>query len=130
MPFGTDIVGPQRPVTEWPPPLRPGTRRRTSTIDTHPQNPHTGDVQLRARDVQSNSSGNHDVLDDVVVLARLTDRVIDEISGDDPRLGRLRGAHGWGGRVSVRSSGIYSEATLLARPLSTYCSTTGWVRRW
>ncbi|APE16896.1 hypothetical protein BOH72_18260 [Mycobacterium sp. WY10] len=102
MPFVTDIVGPQRPVTEWPP-LRPGTRRRTSTIDTHPQDPHTADVQLRARDIRSNPSGNHDVLDDVVVVARLTDRVIAEISCDDPRLGRLRGARvGAGFRAIVR----------------------------
>lgn len=102
MPFVTDIVGPQQPVTEWPP-LRPGTRRRTSTIDTHPQNSHTADAQLRARDVRANSWGNHDVLDDVVVLARLTDRVIDEISGDDPRLDRLRGARvAQGFRAMVR----------------------------
>ena len=90
MPFVTDIVGPQQPVTEWPP-LRPGTWRRTSTIDTHRQNPHTADVQLRARDVRSTSSGNQDMLDDVVVRARLTDGVIDQINGDDPRLDRLRG---------------------------------------
>lgn len=102
MPFVTDIVGPQQPVTEWPP-LRPGTRRRTSTIDTHPQNAHTAEAQLRARDVRVDSSGNHIVLDDVVVLARLTDRVIDEISGDDPRLDRLRGARvAQGFRAMVR----------------------------
>lgn len=91
MPFVTDIVGPQQPVTEWPP-LRPRTLRRTSTIDTHPQNSQTSDVQLRARDARADSSGDPELLDDVVVLARLTDRVIEEISGDDPRLERLRGA--------------------------------------
>jgi hypothetical protein len=102
MPFVSDIVGPQHPVTAWPP-LRPGTRRRTSTIDTHPQNPHRADAQLRARDLWVDSSGNPEVLDDVVVRARLTERVIDEITGDDPRLDRLRGARVAAGfRAAVR----------------------------
>lgn len=130
MPFVTDIVGPQRPVTEWPPPLRPGTRRRTSTIDTHPQDPHTADVQLRARDIRSNSSGNHDVLDDVVVVARLTDRVIAEISCDDPRLGRLRGGARVGGagfRAIVRDL-LGSDA---AGSPALYLLLDDWVaRRW
>lgn len=102
MPFVTDIVGPQHPVADWPP-LHPGTLRRTSTIDTHPQNSQTADAQLRARDVRVDSSGNHVVLDDVVVLARLTDRVIDEITCDDPRLTRLLGARvAQGFRATVR----------------------------
>lgn len=102
MPFVTDIVGPQHPVTEWPP-LRPGVLRRTSTIDTHPQNSQTADAQLRARDIRVDSSGNQEVLDDVVVLARLTDRVIDEISGDNPRLSQLIGARvAQGFRATVR----------------------------
>ncbi|KAA0110779.1 DUF2889 domain-containing protein [Mycolicibacterium sp. P1-5] len=123
MPFVTDIVGPQQPVTEWPS-LRPGMLRRTSTIDTRPQNSHTADAQLRARDTRADSSGNHEVLDDVVVLARLTDRVIDEISGDDPRLTRLRGAtvaHGF--RAIVREL-LGSDA---ARSPALYLLLDDWV---
>jgi hypothetical protein len=91
MPFVSDIAGPQRPVHDWPP-LRPGTLRRTSTIDTHPDGPSGGDVDLRARDVVVDASGALNVADDVVVRAHLTERTIDEIDGDDERLDRLKGS--------------------------------------
>lgn len=101
MPFVTDIVGPQHPVTAWPP-LRAGTLRRTSTIDTDRHDAHRTTAQLRARDLRADSSGN-EVLDDVVVLATLTDHVIDEIGGDDARLARLQGVRvGAGFRAIVR----------------------------
>jgi hypothetical protein len=91
MPFVSDIAGPQRPVQGWPL-LRPGTLRRTSTIDTHPDGPSGANVDLRARDVIVDGSGAVDVVDDVVVRARLTDRAIDEIDGADERLSRLTGS--------------------------------------
>lgn len=90
MPFVSDIVGPQRPVETWPP-LVPGARRRTSTIDTHPAGPADSDVDLRARDIAVRSPGAVDVLGEVGVRARLTGRVIDEIAPRDERLGRLIG---------------------------------------
>ncbi|UUO01565.1 hypothetical protein M4D79_24585 [Mycolicibacterium novocastrense] len=46
MPFVTEIVGPQRPVTTWPP-LEAGALRRTSTIDTRPDGATDSDVDLR-----------------------------------------------------------------------------------
>lgn len=90
MPFVSDIVGPQHPVGRWPL-AAPGTMRRTSTIDTHPDGPAHQDTELRARDVRFGPAGSVDVLDDVVVLARLNGRVIDTISGADARLAELRG---------------------------------------
>ncbi len=93
MPFVSDIAGPQHPVPSWPP-LAPGTMRRTSTIDTHPDGPGAAFAELRARDVRTDASGAVDVIEDVVVRAHLTDRVIDDITGDDHRLSRL-----WGTRV-------------------------------
>ncbi|AKK25936.1 DUF2889 domain-containing protein [Mycobacterium sp. EPa45] len=123
MPFVTDIVGPQEPVTEWPP-LHPGTLRRTSTIDTHPQNSQVARAQLRARDIRVDSSGDQEVLDDVVVLARLTDGMIDEISGDDPRLNRLLGARvAQGFRARVRE--LLGTAT--ARSPALYLLLDDWV---
>ncbi|MBB3605128.1 hypothetical protein FHT40_004812 [Mycolicibacterium sp. BK556] len=110
MPFVTDIVGPQQPVTEWPP-LRPGMLRRATTIDTHPQDSHRADAQLRARDTRAGSSGTLEVVDDVVVLARLTDHVIDEISGGDPRLGRLLGARVGGGFRAIVRNLLGSDTT-------------------
>ena len=87
MPFLTDVVGPQRPVTTTPS-LAPGTLRRTSTIDTHPAGSGASDVELRGRDVVARESGV-DVLDHVSLHAHLTDRVVDAI--DDDRLAELRG---------------------------------------
>ncbi|GAT07934.1 DUF2889 domain-containing protein [Mycolicibacterium novocastrense] len=90
MPFVTDIVGPQRPVTTWPP-LEAGALRRTSTIDTHPDGAADSDVDLRARDVVRR--GGVDVLDEIAVRAHLADRTIAKIAavpGDD-RLDHLVG---------------------------------------
>ncbi|KUH64313.1 hypothetical protein AU184_02030 [Mycolicibacterium novocastrense] len=90
MPFVTDIVGPQRPVTTWPP-LEAGALRRTSTIDTHPDGAADSDVDLRARDVVRR--GEVDVLDEIAVRAHLADRTIEKIAavpGDD-RLDHLIG---------------------------------------
>jgi hypothetical protein len=89
MPFVSDIVGPQRPVTGWPL-LEPGTIRRTSTIDTHPDGPGRFHADLRARDVRMEPDGSVEVVDDVVVRAQLSAGVINDISGDDDRLGQLR----------------------------------------
>lgn len=50
MPFVTDILGPRRPVGDETPPLVVGRRRRTSTIDTHPDEHRGSVVDLRARD--------------------------------------------------------------------------------
>lgn len=90
MPFVSDIVGPQRPVQGWPTPA-PGAMRRTSTIDTHPDGAGHQDTELRARDVRFGTSDTVEIVDDVVVRARLAERVIDDISGADPRLAHLRG---------------------------------------
>jgi len=75
MPFVTDIAGPQRPVRTSPP-LVAGAVRRTSTIDTHPAGAGNSEVDLRARDADTEH-----VLGEVRVRAHLTDRVIDEIDG-------------------------------------------------
>jgi hypothetical protein len=90
MPFVSDIAGPQQPVPSWPS-LLPGTVRRTSTIDTHPDGEGAAFAELRARDVRTDASGARAVVEDVVVRAHLADRVIDDISGDDDRLSQLRG---------------------------------------
>ena len=74
MPFVRDIVGPQRPVLEWPP-LVCGSLRRTSTIDTHPAGTGRSQVDLRARDVVVREPNLVEVLDEVRVRARLVDRV-------------------------------------------------------
>ena len=76
MPFVTDIVGPQRPVRTWPP-LVPGALRRTSTIDTHPTGAGNSDVDLRARDADTEQT-----LGEVRVRAHLTDQFV---SSDRPR---------------------------------------------
>lgn len=89
MPFVTDILGPRRPVTDGAPPLAAGRRRRTSTIDTHPDEAQGSVVDLRARDLDG-----ADVLGEVRVGARLVDQVIDEISASPQVSGleQLRGA--------------------------------------
>ncbi|MET0476028.1 MAG: DUF2889 domain-containing protein [Mycobacterium sp.] len=92
MPFVSDIAGPQRPVHNWPQPVR-GAMRRTSTIDTHPAGPSGADVDLRARDVVVGGSGAVSVVNDVVVRAHLSERAIDQIEGvADERLDRLKGS--------------------------------------
>lgn len=75
MPFVTDILGPRRPVAGEAPPLVGGRRRRTSTIDTHPDQAHGCVVDLRARDVDGNG-----VLGEIRVQARLIDNEVAEIS--------------------------------------------------
>ncbi|MHA7652272.1 DUF2889 domain-containing protein [Mycobacterium sp. ML4] len=90
MPFVSDILGPHRPVVDEAPPLVAGRRRRTSTIDTHPDGARGCVVDLRARD-----TGSAEVLGDVRVQAHLMDQVIAEISATPQVSGldRLRGCH-------------------------------------
>lgn len=114
MPFVTDIVGPQRPVTAWPV-LAPGVVRRTSTIDTHPDGSGGARTELSARDVRVTEDGV-DVLDEVVVRAHSVDRVIDDIDADDPRLAQLRGVRvgpGFRGAASALLGSDVERATLL-----------------
>lgn len=115
MPFVSDIVGPQRPVQRWPAPV-PGTMRRTSTIDTRRDGPACQRTELRARDVRCGPSGATDVVGDVVVLARLAERVIEEIDGTDPRLAELRGVRvgqGFRARAGELLGPDVQRATLL-----------------
>ena len=101
MPFVTDIAGPQRPVRAWPP-LSTGVLRRTSTIDTHPAGTGRSDVRLQARDAVGGGSGAVDVLDQVAVRAHLAERVIDDITASDDRVGQLVGARvGPGFRAAI-----------------------------
>ena len=88
MPFVTDILGPRRPVGERAAPLVAGRRRRTSTIDTHQDEPGGSVVDLRARDADGD-----EVLAEIRMNARLLGQVIDEISSapTDHRLDTLRG---------------------------------------
>jgi len=115
MPFVSDIAGPQHPVPGWPP-LAPGTLRRTSTIDTHPDGTGAAFAELRARDVRTTASGDVEVVEDVVVWAHLTDRVIDDITGDDDRLSQLRGVRvgpGFRATASALLGPDVARATLL-----------------
>jgi hypothetical protein len=101
MPFVSDIVGPRWPVDGWPS-LHPGTVRRTSTIDTHPDGSGRFHADLRARDVRIEADGTVEVVDDVAVRAQLRAGAIDDITGDDDRLQRLRGSRvGSGFRATV-----------------------------
>lgn len=101
MPFVTDILGPRRPVAGEAPPLVGGRRRRTSTIDTHPDEQRGSIADLRARDTDG-----ADVLGEVRVGARLVDNVIEEISATPqaPELQQLRGRRvGRGFRSTVET---------------------------
>jgi len=115
MPFVSDFVGPQRPVEQCPVPV-PGTMRRTSTIDTHPAGTSGQDVELRARDVRIERSGDATVIADAVVRARLIDRVVEHVSGPHPRLTELRGVRVGAGFRSTAATLLGSDverATLL-----------------
>ena len=119
MPFVSDIVGPQRPVTDWPTP-EPGTMRRTSSIDTHPDGPLHQNTEMRARDVRFGRSGPTveavEVVADVVVRARLAERVIEDIAGADPRLAELRGVRvgpGFRAKACALLGSDVERATLL-----------------
>lgn len=101
MPFVTDILGPRRPVAGQAPPLVARRRRRTSTIDTHPDGAGLSVVDLRARDV-----AERDVLGEVRVGARLVNNVVDEISATPPVpvLDQLRGCQvGRGFRSTIQT---------------------------
>lgn len=84
MPFVTDILGPRRPVAHQMSPLVLGRRRRTSTIDTHPDEARGSQVDLRARDAVAADDGI-DVLGEVRVTAHLFNQVIDDIEIVDSR---------------------------------------------
>ncbi len=102
MPFVSDIMGPQQPV-QTPAPLIIGSLRRTSTIDTHPAGTGNSDVDLRGREVVARQH-TVDVLGETRVRARLTERVIDDITStpQDGRLAQLCGRRvGPGFRASV-----------------------------
>lgn len=88
MPFVTDILGPRRPVAHPTPPLVAGRRRRTSTIDTHPDEPRGSRVDLRARDAIGGPDGV-DVSGEVRITAHLIDHVIGDIAST-PRNDRLQ----------------------------------------
>jgi hypothetical protein len=91
MPFISDFVGPQDPVASWPK-RRPGSLRRTSTIDTRGADSGEVDVDLRARDIQTDPTGAIEVLAHCEVRAHLSNRIIESIAGtpEDARLAGLR----------------------------------------
>src|SRR6185437_3962272 len=93
MPFVTDILGPRRPVVQRASPLVPGLRRRTSTIDTHPDEVRGSVADLRARDAVAAGADHVDVLGEIRVNAHLVDNVIDQIEST-PRDGRLEALRG------------------------------------
>ncbi|OBF05613.1 hypothetical protein A5730_16030 [Mycobacterium sp. ACS4054] len=80
MPFVDDILGPRRPFGNEAPRLVAGRRRRTSTIDTHPDGARGSLADLRARDVVGAEDGRVEVLGEVRVRAHLTDQVVDDIT--------------------------------------------------
>jgi DUF2889 family protein len=103
MPFVTDILGPRRPVVRPTPPLVAGRRRRTSTIDTHPDEERgshqvAARVDLRARDVAAAADGV-EVLGEIRIDAHLVDSVISDIrrigaTGSMQRTNRLDALQG------------------------------------
>ncbi|OBG65081.1 MULTISPECIES: DUF2889 domain-containing protein [unclassified Mycobacterium] len=95
MPFVDDILGPRRPFVDGGPQSLPGVRRRTSTIDTHPDGVRGSVADLRARDVVGAEDGRVEILGEVGVRAHLTDQVVDDITapaGLDALLGCRVGA--------------------------------------
>lgn len=86
MPFVSDILGPRRPVVDAPTRLSKGRRRRTSTIDTHPDGARGKLVDLRARDASAEGAA------ELRVTAHLTDHVIDDIRSDNADLDALLGS--------------------------------------
>ncbi|OBI76157.1 DUF2889 domain-containing protein [Mycobacterium asiaticum] len=85
MPFVSNILGPRRPVVAEAPPLTTGRRRRTSTIDTHPDGARGKLADLRARDASADGAA------ELRVTAHLTDHVIDDIRSDNADLDALLG---------------------------------------
>jgi hypothetical protein len=104
MPFVTDILGPRRPVVRPTSPLVAGRRRRTSTIDTHPDgqrgsHPVKARVDLRARDAVATAADSVEVLGEIRIDAHLVDSVISDIrairaTGSMPQAGRLEALRG------------------------------------
>ncbi|OBG94151.1 hypothetical protein A5697_02505 [Mycobacterium sp. E3251] len=95
MPFVNDILGPRRPFVDEAPQLAAGRRRRTSTIDTHPDEAGGSLADLRARDVVGAEGGRVEVLGEIRMRAHLTDQVVDDITspaGLDALLGCRVGA--------------------------------------
>lgn len=92
MPFVTDILGPHQPVAQRTAPLVAGRRRRTSTVDTHPDGARGSHVDLRARDAVAAADGI-EVIDEVRVTAHLVGQVIDDITSTPPE-NRLESLHG------------------------------------
>src|SRR4051812_17720914 len=93
MPFVTNILGPGRPVVPKASPLVGGLKRRTSTIDTHPDDSGGSVVDLRARDAMAAGADRVEVLRQIRVSAYLAGNVIDTINAtpQDNRLDALRG---------------------------------------
>ena len=121
MPFVTDILGPRRPVVDVASPLaagRPGLRRRTSTIDTHPDNSRGAVADLRARDAAATGVGGVDVLGEIRLSAQLAGNVVDDITStpQDSRLDALRGCRvgpGFRSKVGGLLPDEVERATLL-----------------
>lgn len=91
--LGPDQRGPALPLAGGPP-RRPGSVRRTSTIDTTWPEGFLGPMAShgRARDLRTTAAGTDEV--DSVELRLMVgrDRTVLEIDGPDPRLGRLVGS--------------------------------------
>ncbi|OBJ59705.1 DUF2889 domain-containing protein [Mycobacterium sp. 1423905.2] len=118
MPFVTDILGPRRPVTDGTPPLVAGRRRRTSTIDTHPDEKRGAVVDLRARDAAKSAAGSVEVLGEIRISAHLSDQVIDGIQATPHVTGldALRGSRvgpGFRTKVGTLLAEEAQRATLL-----------------
>lgn len=86
--------GPTEPLRTAPP-RRPGSVRRTSTVDTTWPDGFAGDavVHGRARDLRTGADGGGEVLAEVELRARVApDRTLSQLDGPDDRLRQLVGA--------------------------------------
>ena len=118
--------GPRNPVTALPP-RRPGSVRRTTTIDqrrTEPGGPMS--VVASGRDLRTAADGTTTVLDEVVVRAELDAAgTITELSAEPPEPGleQLVGAHssrGFRGKVDAALPAHRDRATVLHQLLDDF----------